>query len=124
MRGKAYTTLMTIALALVLVLGAFSFVSPSPITEVDIRSTPQKNSKYIPRLPIIILSDADFPGIASSGNGTKSNPWIIENWEINGTGYSNCIYIEDTTEFFEVRDCYLHDSDTGIYLYNVQNGNL
>jgi parallel beta-helix repeat protein len=70
----------------------------------------------------------------SRGNGTEENPYIIENWDINGSGYGYCIYIGNTTVFFKVKDSYLHEasgvesnpyfSDTGIIMYNVQNGTI
>ena len=65
---------------------------------------------YVPHAPIRIDSNADFPGIASSGNGTEADPWIIEGWDINGTGAGDCIYIGNTTRSFIIRDCYLHDA--------------
>ena len=34
---------------------------------------------YTPHAPITILSDADFSSIATSGDGSAGNPWIIEN---------------------------------------------
>ena len=90
-----------------------------------------------PHLPIRINSNADFDeahGIVNwdTGDGSSSNPWIIEGWEINGTGVGNCIYIGNTTDYFIVRDCYLHDAngndasyyflDTGLVLYKAFDG--
>jgi len=92
------------------------------------------NSMYTPHAPIRINSNADFPIIATAGNGTSPNPWIIENWEINGTGEGYCIYVGNTTEYFEIRNCFLHDAsdiwnwpdytNSGLTQYNVQNGNI
>lgn len=74
---------------------------------------------YISHTPIRINSNADFNqahGVVNwdTGNGTEWNPWIIEGWEINGTGYSYCIFIFNTTEHFIIRDCNLHHA-TGTY---------
>ncbi|MCK5309622.1 MAG: right-handed parallel beta-helix repeat-containing protein [Thermoplasmata archaeon] len=87
---------------------------------------------YTPHAPIRIDSDADFPGIASGGDGSAGSPWIIENHEINGTGHGYCIYIGNTTEHFIVRNSFVHNADgllswpyytdSGLTLYNVQNG--
>jgi len=94
---------------------------------------------YIPHLPIRINSNADFDeahGVVNwaTGNGTVWSPWIIEGWDINGTGYGYCIYIGNTTEYFDVKTCSLHNADglysapyfqrSGLHLYNVQNGHL
>jgi len=123
MRGKAYTTVMTIALATCLMLGVVPVVSQS----VDIGL----KTSWVPHAPIRIDSNADFPGIASSGNGSVGNPWIIEGWDINGTGFGYCIYIGNTTDYHTVRDCYVYKADgyysspffleSGLLLYNVQN---
>ena len=88
--------------------------------------------------PIRINNNTDFALMATregwKGNGTAMNPYIIENYTINGTGYSYCIYIGNTTCHFIVRNCYLHHADgiwrwpyysrSGLILYNVQNGSI
>ena len=83
---------------------------------------------YTTHAPIRIDSDADF-GIGingvSAGNGSAGNPWIIEGWDIDGTGYENCIYIGNTTDYFVVRDSNLYDAEKSeLYLYYVQNSSL
>jgi parallel beta-helix repeat protein len=89
---------------------------------------------YIPHDPFRINSNAEFASIAViegwGGDGSPGNPYIIEGYDINGSGYGYCIYIGNTTYYFEVRDCYLHEAngvgslpffpDSGIMLYNVQ----
>lgn len=86
--------------------------------------------RYITHPPICILSNLDFASQSFSGNGTVWSPWLIENYEINGTGYSYGIYIKDSTDFFIIQGCFIHHIDTygpigdacGIYLENVVNG--
>ncbi len=92
----------------------------------------------IPHPPIRIDSDADFASTAVTeawiGDGTPANPYIIENYDIDGTGYGYCIYIGNTTDYFVVRNCYLHDAsgvdiypfyyDSGLTLYKVQHGTI
>ncbi len=93
--------------------------------------------QYTPHLPIRINSNADFDedhGVANwaTGNGTEGNPWIIENWDINGAGFGYCIYVGNTTDYFEINGCFLHDSDgvgsypfypeAGLIIYYGQNG--
>jgi len=70
----------------------------------------------------------------TAGDGSAGNPWIIENWDINGTGVGYCLYIGNTTENFVVRNCSLHeasgaeswpfDDNTSVVLFNVNNGVL
>lgn len=82
---------------------------------------------------IRIDSNSDFNSTngASSGNGTQANPWIIEDWDINGTGIGACIYIGNTTDYFIIRSCTLYNASGGsgayhknasIQLHNVDNG--
>lgn len=90
---------------------------------------------YTFHLPFRINSDADFTfanGV-SAGDGTPGNPWIIEGWDINGTGYGYCIYIGNTTDYFEVRNSNLHEAggnsatffwNSGLVLYSIRNGQI
>ena len=93
-------------------------------------------ANYTHRLPIRIDSNADFDvahGV-SAGDGSSANPWVIENYEIDGTGYGYCIYVGNTTDYFVVRNCSLHDSsgvsswpfytESGLLLLNVNNSVL
>ena len=111
-----------------------ALVEMSAPNTVEGLAVPGEVVTYVPHAPIRIDSNADFPGIASSGNGSAGSPWIIENWDINGTGVGYCIYVGNTTDYFVVRECFLHDAngvdsfpyypDTGLSLYNVQNSTI
>lgn len=85
--------------------------------------------------PIRIDSNSDFDAAHGvvSGDGTESNPWIIENYNIDGTDYGYCLYIGNTTDHFVIRYCYLHHAsgnsgtyywDSGLVLNNVINGHV
>lgn len=84
--------------------------------------------------PFRIDSNADFAAHASSGNGGNTNPWIIDNLEINGTGLGYGIYIGNTTDHFILRNCTVWGADgvaqdpfypdAGIVFYNVTKGNI
>jgi parallel beta-helix repeat protein len=90
---------------------------------------------YIPHDPFRINSNAEFASMAGSegwlGDGSPGNPYIIEGYDINGSGYGYCIYIGNTTVHFKIKDSYLHEAigggnypyyaDSGIILYNVRN---
>ncbi len=75
--------------------------------------------------PITITSNMDFVTYAARGDGTAGNPWIIENLDIDGTSYTQPgIEMSDTTDYFIIRNCAVHDSQgsNGITLNNVING--
>jgi parallel beta-helix repeat protein len=97
-----------------------SFVAPTGLTAVN---------------PIRINSNADFDAAhnVSAGDGSSGNPWIIENLEVNASKTSFGIYVGNTTDYFIIRNCYVHDAaggvfdflyspDAAIVLNNVQNG--
>ena len=64
-----------------------------------------------------------------NGSGTEAYPFIIENIVLNAHQANSCIVIEDTNEYFTIRNCTLFNSTTsgntgGIILNNVTNGNI
>jgi parallel beta-helix repeat protein len=95
-------------------------------------------ASYILHDPIRINNNAEFTLMAGIegwvGDGSLGNPYIIEGYDINGSGYGYCIYIGNITAHFEVKNSYLHKAsgwgfdsyypDSGITLYNVQNGTI
>jgi parallel beta-helix repeat protein len=108
----------------------------SSIILVDIAE--RIEAPYISHAPFRINNNAEFASMAGSegwaGDGSLGNPYIIEGYDINGSGYGYCIYIGNTTVYFEVKDSYLHEAtgiisvpyftETGITLYKVQNGTI
>ncbi len=81
--------------------------------------------------PIRVNNNSDLASIASSGSGTQADPYIIENYDINGGGYGYCIYIGNTTDYFVARNCSLYNVsgnsgtyywNSGLIFYNVSNG--
>jgi len=65
------------------------------------------------------------------GQGTWDDPFIIENVTINGLNSSSCIMIENSREFFKIKNCTVYNSSkgidfkgAGIKLINVSNGFL
>lgn len=88
-------------------------------------------------LPLRINNDAEFAALAASegwvGDGSAGNPYIIEDYNIDGGGYGYCIYIGNTTVSFIIRDSNFYNSsgnagnyfwDSGVALYNAPNGTL
>ena len=110
---------------------AFLIIDVSEETEG--KGVVQDRVEYVPHGPIRINWNPDFVTIASSGDGSPTTPWIIEGWEINGTGLGTCIYIGNTTDHFIIRDCYLHSASSGTgswnrnlgcHLYSTSNGTI
>ncbi|MCE7745684.1 MAG: hypothetical protein GPJ52_11185 [Candidatus Heimdallarchaeota archaeon] len=75
---------------------------------------------YIVHNPITILDDFDFDLYSFLGDGTKTNPYIIEN--LNITHLYKGIVIYDTTKYFIIRNCYFETGETGISLSDNANG--
>jgi len=76
--------------------------------------------------PIYIDSNSNFTPAngVTGGSGTENDPYIIENWDIDASS-AHGIWINNTTAYFIVRNCYVHDgwnSFIGISLANVING--
>jgi len=83
-----------------------------------------------PHAPILIVGNAHFTKpdpVNGGGSGTADDPYILENWDIDASS-ANGIYIENTTAYFVIRNCYVHDGRAqefyGIKLDNVINGRL
>ena len=83
----------------------------------------------LPHNPIFIHGNAGFAGANSStgvthGNGTASDPCVIEGWEIDAST-ARGINIWDTDVCFIIRDSSVHSggsSNSGIVLDRVING--
>jgi parallel beta-helix repeat protein len=69
-----------------------------------------------------------------TGNGTISEPYVIEDLEIDGEGSGPCIFIENSDVYFRIENCTLYnagvrispnpDDRAGIRLLNVDNSQL
>ena len=62
-----------------------------------------------------------------TGNGTYSEPYIIEDLKLEGNGWTwSCIVIKNSDEFFIIENCTLYTLEYkysyAINMYNVQNG--
>jgi len=64
-----------------------------------------------------------------TGNGTYTEPYVIEDLEISGVYSRNCILIQNSDVFFRIENCTLYYSSggsgySGIKLSNVNNSQL
>ncbi len=64
---------------------------------------------------IIIMNDWDFKNYNFTGEGSESNPYVIENYNITTTK-DYAIYISSTSKYFIIRNCNLAANFTGIYI--------
>jgi len=127
-RAKVYS--ITIIAAILLSCVTISIVSDLPLSS----PLPPENSRIsalIPHSPILINGNAGFLGSnlstgISRGNGTASNPYVIEGWEINASS-SNAIEIRNADMHFVITDVYLHaqnQSNTLLNFVSCQNGTI
>jgi len=75
--------------------------------------------------PTMNWSVAKDAGICT-GNGTYSEPYVIEDLVIDGGGSGNCIWIANSNVFFRIENCTLYNAGfgAGIELYRVDNSQL
>jgi parallel beta-helix repeat protein len=79
--------------------------------------------------PISIVGNTGFNNTAyhgngvTSGNGSASNPYIIEGWDITTTTLDG-VHVEYTNASFIIRNVYIHgpSPSNGIFFRNVDNG--
>jgi len=117
-------------LLFVIVLSLLTFSDVNIITERsatrEIRpSSMHIESQYSPHDPIVITSNQDFVDQGWTGNGSKSNPYLIQDLSI--TSGDICISISSTNVYFEVINCYLNteteqNNCIGVSLEEADNG--
>ena len=69
--------------------------------------------------PSINWSVAKSAGICT-GNGTYSNPYVIEDLVINAGGSGNGIWIENSDVYFIIENCTLFNSGGGTYYAGIK----
>jgi len=126
--------IVTLILFSAIIVG-FVMTSPSlsyqsGLSDVPQGAAPPSRIQYAAHAPIYISGDSGFLGANSStgiswGSGTYSDPYIISDWDITAdTGHG--IWIEYTTAYFMIRNCYVHDGApldyNGIMLVECKNG--
>lgn len=79
------------------------------------------SSLFINSMSISIQNDTAFSLYGLPGNGTKNNPFRIENLNIS-TNNTMGIEIINTTMFFLIQNCYIRATTYGIYIDNVSQG--
>lgn len=91
-----------------------------------------ENKLKISKLSTIIHIDNNWTAAKSAGictgNGTYSDPYVIEDFEIDGGGSESCIWIENSDVYFRIENCSLYNSggstNAGILLSYVTNAQI
>ncbi len=125
-----------VSLLLVIVLSLSFIVS----TNIDgVMKTTEMTGKprmyeisYDSHAPFNITSNSDFETQSWPGNGSATDPYLIQNLNITSTTNSTCIWITNTTSHFIIEDCwfsspildYADQYLCPITLTNVSNGNV
>ncbi|MHA2363945.1 MAG: NosD domain-containing protein [Candidatus Hodarchaeales archaeon] len=95
-----------------------SYLTPKEISE-------QKQKIFTNHLPILITRNKDFSTVTSIGDGSSTNPWLIEDLSIDAEGISG-ISISNTTDNFIIQNVTVKNSidmnSRAFKLVNVSNG--
>lgn len=103
-----------------------------PMTTVGLAYSGARNRQNslanVTHPPIEISGNSDFAGQASMegwpGNGSESDPYVINGLNITSGDYVECIHIEDVSVFFEISDCVMTsipEYSSCIHFYEVSN---
>lgn len=94
---------------------------------VDVSSgTEARTSEWTDHGRIMIDSDSEFTAEngVTSGNGTKSDPYMIEGWRIGPSPNVTAIDIHNTRAHFRIRDVYIFSCSLGVLMNNVHDGRV
>lgn len=70
--------------------------------------------------PILVTSNDDFDSLGFPGNGSSSNPYIIENLHIvSTTELGSAIQISGTNVYFVIQNCEIISKYVGIYVQST-----
>jgi parallel beta-helix repeat protein len=103
-----------VAIVLVLLLSVSGLAAPATSEAGPAQACEGGRSGHT---PININGNAAFSVMAQNenwgGNGTAGNPYLIKDYDINGTGTGYCIRISATTVYFKIDNCTLKDATGG-----------
>ena len=91
-----------------------------------IRNIYQGSSSYMKHAPIYIDDNADFATVASSGNGTLNNPYLIDGYNITNST-TTLMHIQDTSAYFQISNNLINgitSTHDAILLHNVMHGTI
>ena len=124
-------TTLALVLIVVMTLALQALPWSTPALTPDGPSLKLSSSAHVPAYeshePIEIMSDLDFAEQGWPENGTQSDPYVIEGYEIRGQYF--CIFIRNTSAYFVVSNCFLmlggpHGNGQGVLCRNVTHGTV
>ena len=102
-----------------------TFIGTSKYLQVDATYNSSVNEdlieSYVISNAIGIYQNSHFVDLGFPGNGSESNPYIIENLKIVSDANTG-IYVGSTTKYFIIRDCYIDTYAYGIRIESVAEG--
>lgn len=117
---KTLFLISTIILSILLFSNGTSFtLSSSSLTKESLHIFTSNHS------PINITNNNDFASYASSGTGSKSTPYILENYAFSNCGNTTtALSIANTTKYFILSNISVNKCGNGISFTNVSNGEI
>lgn len=118
--------LLTILFVIIISSGTIGILSTLKSINLDaeVRLSPNELYTSTSDSPIDINGNDDLS--VYPGNGSKNNPYIIEDLiiDLSGSPGDHGINISNTDAYLEIRNCTIRNATGGIHLYNSSNVNI
>ena len=129
MKFKIQNRILTGFLIILLFGSVFLMISPLNVNVNSNEALPYSRLKSSEGLDGIRINGnqewKDFRNAdGCTGQGTYSDPYVIEDLIITGDGRGYGILIEDSDVYFIIEQCSIHNKDTAIWLQRTENGQL
>lgn len=118
--------LLSVGVVVAVLLCSIGFDGICTSDDIESESNARLSQTYTPHASILIDSNDDFAGEASSGDGSQGNPYTIEWLEFTGEIDGACISISGTTDYFRISHCSFAPSTfaAAVSLQDVSNGEI
>ncbi|MCK4770858.1 MAG: right-handed parallel beta-helix repeat-containing protein [Candidatus Heimdallarchaeota archaeon] len=111
---------------LLVIITLFLHISTQNFLQIESSLVQSDFSGFTSHDPIIIKNDDDFLIYGFPGNGTPSNPYLIEDYHILGIeddGGSG-ISIRNTSKIYIIKNCYISEGFYGISIHSKISDNI
>ena len=123
---------LTIIMIIEIVLFLFCVFYINPYCKTGINSKNIRSSYILSATSGVVHIDNNWTYTEGnyswcSGSGTYSEPYVIEDLKIDGSGLGACILIENSNVYFRIENCTVFNSGNhsfGINLFNVNNSQI
>ncbi len=106
----------------------FNSKEPNNLAGILSQNTLHSFNRYEVHDPISIAGNDNFIAYATAegwyGNGSQAYPYEISDLSIIGTSVSDLINIQNTSVYFQIKNCLLSHGGVGICFSNVRNGQI